>query len=94
MDAMFVLELQSEVGLLSRMHHPNVISLLGYCVDGQSKFIVYELMQNGSLETHLYGRTFSLVAWLLSHEMRTDVRNVVMIVELIIAQQDLLRDRH
>ncbi|KAI4376871.1 hypothetical protein MLD38_014580 [Melastoma candidum] len=65
---------ESEVGLLSRMHHPNVISLLGYCVDGQSKFIVYELMQNGSLETHLYGPSQgSALTWYTRMKIALDI---------------------
>lgn len=46
---------ESEVGFLSKMQHPNIISLMGYCIHGEARFIVYELMQNGSLETQLYG---------------------------------------
>lgn len=48
--------MQSEVGFLSKMQHENIITLLGYCIHGEARFIVYELMQNGSLETQLYGK--------------------------------------
>lgn len=48
-------ELQNEVDLLSKIQHPNIISLLGYCIHSDSRFIVYELMQNGSLENQLHG---------------------------------------
>lgn len=52
-----LLELQNEVDLLSKMQHPNIISLLGCSTHDNTGFIVYELMQNGSLETQLHGRT-------------------------------------
>lgn len=41
--------------LLCRIRHPNIVSLLGYSNDGQTRFLVYELMQNGSLESQLHG---------------------------------------
>lgn len=47
---------QNEVDLLSKIQHPNVISLLGCSSNEDSRFIVYELMQNGSLETQLHGK--------------------------------------
>lgn len=50
-------ELQNEVDLLSKMQHPNIISLVGYSVHEEMGFIVYELMQNGSLEDLLHGKT-------------------------------------
>ncbi|ERN10358.1 hypothetical protein AMTRI_Chr12g270980 [Amborella trichopoda] len=48
-------EFENEVDLMSKIRHPNLVSLLGYCVYGQSRFLVYELMQNGSLESQLHG---------------------------------------
>jgi serine/threonine protein kinase len=50
------MNLQNEVELLSKIQHPNVISLLGCSSNEDSRFIVYELMQNGSLETQLHGK--------------------------------------
>ncbi|KVH90257.1 Concanavalin A-like lectin/glucanase, subgroup, partial [Cynara cardunculus var. scolymus] len=48
-------EFQTEIDILSKIQHPNIISLLGYCVHDETKLLVYELMQNGSLETQLHG---------------------------------------
>ncbi|KAK9032187.1 hypothetical protein V6N11_056466 [Hibiscus sabdariffa] len=48
-------EYENEVGLLCRFKHPNVISLLGFSSDNDKRLIVYELMQNGSVETQLHG---------------------------------------
>ncbi|XLT94083.1 hypothetical protein HN873_015745, partial [Arachis hypogaea] len=44
-----------EVDILSRLDHPNLVSLIGYCADGKNKFLVYEYMQNGNLQHHLNG---------------------------------------
>ncbi|EOY29379.1 Kinase superfamily protein [Theobroma cacao] len=48
-------EFENEVDLLCKFKHSNIISLLGYSSDNETRFIVYELMQNGSLETQLHG---------------------------------------
>jgi len=53
-------KLQNEVSWLSKMRHQNIIKLMGYCIHDQSRFLVYELMENGSLETQLHG-IFSLM---------------------------------
>ncbi|KAF8409533.1 hypothetical protein HHK36_005610 [Tetracentron sinense] len=42
-----------EVLMLSLLHHPNLVSLIGYCADGDQRILVYEFMPNGSLEDHL-----------------------------------------
>ncbi|BFG18967.1 hypothetical protein CerSpe_052420 [Prunus speciosa] len=48
-------EFENEVELLHKIQHPNIISFLGCSTDGDTRFIVYELMHNGSLETQLHG---------------------------------------
>ncbi|KAL8536271.1 hypothetical protein ACS0TY_011774 [Phlomoides rotata] len=49
-------EWQSEVNFLGRLSHPNVVRLLGYCWEDKELLLVYEFMQKGSLEKHLFGR--------------------------------------
>ncbi|XP_022724090.1 probable serine/threonine-protein kinase PBL23 [Durio zibethinus] len=46
-------EFFSEVLMLSLVHHPNLVNLIGYCADGDQRILVYEYMPNGSLENHL-----------------------------------------
>jgi serine/threonine protein kinase len=43
-----------ELKTISRLHHGNLVSLLGYCVEGQQLFLIYELMSKGSLDKHLH----------------------------------------
>ncbi|BBM97814.1 hypothetical protein MPTK1_1g08560 [Marchantia polymorpha subsp. ruderalis] len=47
----------NEVYLLSRVNHPNLVSLLGYCQEGKNQYqlLVYEFMPGGTLMDHLYG---------------------------------------
>ncbi|KAJ6376547.1 hypothetical protein OIU76_025658 [Salix suchowensis] len=42
-----------EVLMLSLLHHPNLVNMVGYCADGEQRILVYDYMVNGSLEDHL-----------------------------------------
>ncbi|XP_062181308.1 probable serine/threonine-protein kinase PBL7 [Phragmites australis] len=46
-----------EVLMLSLLHHPNLVSLVGYCADGDQRLLVYEYMALGSLADHLLDNT-------------------------------------
>ncbi|KAJ4967390.1 hypothetical protein NE237_019239 [Protea cynaroides] len=50
-------EWQSEVNFLGRLSHPNLVKLLGYCMEDKELLLVYEFMQKGSLENHLFRRS-------------------------------------
>ncbi|KAI3912421.1 hypothetical protein MKW92_042038 [Papaver armeniacum] len=45
-----------EVLMLSLLHHFNLVTLFGYCTDGDQRLLVYEYMPMGSLEDHLFGK--------------------------------------
>jgi len=45
-----------EVLMLSLLHHPNLVNLVGYCADGDQRLLVYEYMALGSLAEHLLGK--------------------------------------
>lgn len=49
-------EWKSEVDFLGRLSHPNLVKLLGYCWEEPEYLLVYEFMQKGSLENHLFRR--------------------------------------
>ncbi|KAM0916680.1 hypothetical protein ACQ4PT_010024 [Festuca glaucescens] len=46
----------SELSLLSRLNHKNLVRLLGFCADGGEHILVYEFMRNGTLHDHLHKR--------------------------------------
>ncbi|EOA37412.1 hypothetical protein CARUB_v10011340mg [Capsella rubella] len=56
-------EFRVEVDILSRLDHPNLVSLIGYCADGKNRFLVYEYMQNGNLQDHLNGIREAKISW-------------------------------
>ena len=48
-------EFESEVTLISNVHHKNLVRLLGCCSKGQERILVYEYMANNSLDKFLFG---------------------------------------
>lgn len=50
-------DFMNEVASISRTSHVNVVTLLGFCLQGRSKRgLIYEFMPNGSLERHTFGQ--------------------------------------
>ncbi|XP_024381584.1 PTI1-like tyrosine-protein kinase 1 [Physcomitrium patens] len=49
-------EFLSQVSLVSRLKHENVVELIGYCLDGQLQVLAYEYATMGSLHDILHGR--------------------------------------
>ncbi|KAH0981864.1 hypothetical protein GBA52_009041 [Prunus armeniaca] len=46
----------NEVATIGRIHHVNVVQLIGYCVEGSKRALVYEFMSNGSLDKHIFSK--------------------------------------
>ncbi|XP_049351791.1 lysM domain receptor-like kinase 3 [Solanum verrucosum] len=53
-------EFLAELKILTRVHHLNLVSLIGFCVE-RSLFLVYEFIENGNLSQHLRGK--ELLTW-------------------------------
>uniref|UniRef100_N1QVW2 Putative LRR receptor-like serine/threonine-protein kinase n=1 Tax=Aegilops tauschii TaxID=37682 RepID=N1QVW2_AEGTA len=45
----------AEAQVLSRIHHKNLVSMIGYCKDGEQMALVYEYMPEGTLQEHIAG---------------------------------------
>ncbi|KAJ6708482.1 RECEPTOR-LIKE PROTEIN 55 [Salix viminalis] len=53
-------EFFTEIELLSRLHHRNLVPLVGYCFEQGEQMLVYEFMPNGSVGHLLSGKHFVL----------------------------------
>ncbi|XP_028065877.1 probable leucine-rich repeat receptor-like protein kinase At5g49770 [Camellia sinensis] len=58
------LEFKSELELLSRVHHKNVVSLVGYCFEQGEQVLVYEYIANGTLKESLSGKSGIRLDWM------------------------------
>ncbi|XP_072977454.1 probable serine/threonine-protein kinase PBL28 [Typha angustifolia] len=56
-------EFRVEVDILSRLDHPNLVTLIGYCADGKNRFLVYEYMLKGNLQDLLNGISEVKMDW-------------------------------
>ncbi|KAK4278104.1 hypothetical protein QN277_015996 [Acacia crassicarpa] len=56
-------EFESEVRLISNVHHRNLVRLLGCCSKGNKRILVYEYMKNTSLDRFLFGSNKGSLRW-------------------------------
>ncbi|KAL3515801.1 hypothetical protein ACH5RR_022703 [Cinchona calisaya] len=57
-------EFKTEIELLSRIHHKNVVSLVGFCYDQGEQMLVYEYISNGTLGESLSGKSGMRLDWM------------------------------
>ncbi|KAJ0764370.1 putative transferase, protein kinase RLK-Pelle-RLCK-VIIa-2 family [Helianthus annuus] len=55
----------AEINYLGQLNHPNLVKLIGYCIEDDHRMLVYEFMPRGSLENHLFRRSsyFQPLSW-------------------------------
>ncbi|KAJ4848709.1 hypothetical protein Tsubulata_033731 [Turnera subulata] len=55
----------AEINYLGQLYHPNLVKLIGYCLEDDHRLLVYEFMPKGSLENHLFRRAsyFQPLSW-------------------------------
>lgn len=66
-------EFQTEVKLLGRLHHRNLLNLVGYCTDKGKNMLIYAYMSNGNLASHLYNEKMEPLSWDLRVHIALDV---------------------
>ncbi|KAL7163341.1 hypothetical protein ACSBR2_039439 [Camellia fascicularis] len=47
-------QFKSEIAVLSKVRHKHLVSLIGYCLDGNERLLVYEYMPQGTISRHLF----------------------------------------
>ncbi|BBH02092.1 Leucine-rich repeat protein kinase family protein, partial [Prunus dulcis] len=58
------IEFKAEVELLSRVHHKNLVSLVGFCLEQDEQMLVYEYAPNGNLRDSLSGKSGVWLDWM------------------------------
>ncbi|XP_008228537.1 PREDICTED: proline-rich receptor-like protein kinase PERK1 isoform X2 [Prunus mume] len=56
-------EFQAEIEVISRVHHRYLVSLVGYCISGAQRMLIYEFVPNNTLEFHLHGKGRPTMNW-------------------------------
>ncbi|XP_026454206.1 probable leucine-rich repeat receptor-like protein kinase At5g49770 isoform X1 [Papaver somniferum] len=56
-------EFTTEVELLSRVHHKNLVGLVGFCFEDKEQMLVYEFVPNGTLKGSLTGKSGIRLDW-------------------------------
>ncbi|KAI0519373.1 hypothetical protein KFK09_006819 [Dendrobium nobile] len=57
-------EFKTEIELLSRVHHKNLVGLVGFCFEQEEQMLVYEYIPNGTLRENLTGRRGIQLEWI------------------------------
>ncbi|KAG2688131.1 hypothetical protein I3760_09G080200 [Carya illinoinensis] len=64
------IEFKNEVELLATLQHRNLVRLLGFCLEGKERLLVYEFVPNASLEKFIFDPNKSaLMNWELHHKI-------------------------
>ncbi|PIA26910.1 hypothetical protein AQUCO_08500002v1 [Aquilegia coerulea] len=65
----------AEIRTIGKVFHRNLVKLLGYCFEDNMKALVYEYMENGSLDKILYENHHSIVEWVKLYGIAIEIAN-------------------
>lgn len=82
-------EFQAEVEIISRVHHNHLVSLLGHCISGSRRLLVYEYVPNQTLEFHLHGIRWIFLDYICTGFAVYEVLAVYMILFLILILRNM-----
>lgn len=56
-------QFRAEVTIVGRIHHMNLVRMLGFCAEGEHRMLVYEYIPKGSLDTYLFSEDKNVLKW-------------------------------
>ncbi|XP_074312610.1 putative LRR receptor-like serine/threonine-protein kinase At1g53440 isoform X2 [Silene latifolia] len=66
-------EFINEIGMISGLHHPNLVRLYGCCAEGNQLFVIYEYMENNNLARALFDDGELILNWATRQKISIDV---------------------
>ncbi|CAL4892385.1 unnamed protein product [Urochloa decumbens] len=84
-------EYESEVKIISRLRHRNLVELIGWYHRGDELLLVYELMPNGSLDTHIHNPD-KVLPWTIRHDIVLGIGSALLYLHQDCQQCILHRD--
>ncbi|KAG7977374.1 hypothetical protein I3843_05G028500 [Carya illinoinensis] len=67
----------SEVKIISRLRHKNLVQLLGWCHENGNLLLVYEFMANSSLDFHLFGGR-TMIPWAVRYNITLGLASALL----------------
>ncbi|GLT49515.1 hypothetical protein SLA2020_230670 [Shorea laevis] len=88
-------EFQAEIAVLTKVRHKHLVALLGYCINGNERLLVYEYMPEGTLAQHLFQwrqHGYSPLTWKQRVSIALDVARAVEYLHSLTQQSFIHRD--
>lgn len=85
-------EFASEITSMGRLRHRNLVQLLGWCRRREDLLLVYDYMENGSLDKYIYEHPKSILAWPRRLKIIKDVANGLLYLHEEYEQTVIHRD--
>ncbi|XP_052196896.1 wall-associated receptor kinase-like 14 isoform X2 [Diospyros lotus] len=76
-DADGIEQVMNEIKLLSSVSHPNLVRLLGCCIENGEQILVYEFMPNGTLSQHLQRERGTGLPWTIRLTIATETARAI-----------------
>lgn len=91
-DTESIEQVMNEIKLLSLVSHPNLVRLLGCCVEKGEQILIYEYMPNGTLSQHIHRQTKEGLAWLVRLTIATETAQAIAFLHSSISPPIYHRD--
>lgn len=66
-------QFRTEVSTIGTIQHVNLVRLRGFCSEGSKRLLVYDYMENGSLDSHLFDAKSKVLEWKTRYEIALGV---------------------